>query len=495
MPYLHWETDRNQSRYTEVMDKTTGMYECKERECLKMQHKALRDKREQHCSTCGERSYACIPRVTHDDRDPYHVEKDVMLPQKAQRDPALLCTTSTPRKLDEVFEVKMRQEWKRKGNHTKTSRKAKDVNSRANGSSKSKTGNRPGEDLEAYPVSASEHSESSTGGEMISNDEKDSGDENDLFLRPKRMRQLLEIDEIKLSTRRLKPAHPLARYFIDAARLYEAMASFKDQKVLEAYLFPGLLEEETDAQVANEGDEEQRLARLHRLHPRRTLDQSYFWSLRSTRNRDKDQVVYRYTQAKFPHRLTNEVGRLAAFKAGGGSCLQQSCTDGDERATDWPKEWKECNHEQCKKWKSRDKWRWEGHTKYEDKFGCEQCREDIRQVARVVMVDQLWMWILDRNTILTCFPRRYGVPRKDPSGVHHSVRKRLKDQTNSSNHVRSVFDLALIILDECFDTFFDRQKKPDKRPQVMDIFSESIGDVVSSLVKIHAPSQLTLTLL
>ena len=94
------------------------------------------------------------------------------------------------------------------------------------------------------------------------------------------------------------------------------------------------------------------------------------------------------------------------------------------------------------------------------------------------MVDQLWMWILDENTILTCFPRRYGIGKKDPSGVHHSIRRRLKDQTNPANHIRSVFDLGLIIIEQCFDTFFDRKKTNDKRPQIMDIFAESIGRVV-----------------
>jgi hypothetical protein len=34
----------------------------------------------------------------------------------------------------------------------------------------------------------------------------------------------------------------------------------------------------------------------HPLHARRTLDQSYYYMLESTRLRDKDQVVWRYTK-------------------------------------------------------------------------------------------------------------------------------------------------------------------------------------------------------
>jgi hypothetical protein len=71
------------------------------------------------------------------------------------------------------------------------------------------------------------------------------------------------------------------------------------------------------------------------LHPRRTLDQAYYGALRSTGTRDRDQVVYRGTYPQ-PH---------------------------------------EC----------------------EGKATCDQCKEDIRQTPRIIMVDQLWLWILDES--------------------------------------------------------------------------------------------------
>ncbi|KKY38441.1 putative ankyrin repeat protein [Diaporthe ampelina] len=73
--------------------------------------------------------------------------------------------------------------------------------------------------------------------------------------------------------------------------------------------------------------------------------------------------------------------------------------------------------------------------------------------------------------------KRYGMSYKDESGVHQSIRTRVKTRSNPDNHVRSIFDLALIILDECFNTFFNRARTADKRPQVMDMFAESIGRV------------------
>jgi len=275
--------------------------------------------------------------------------------------------------------------------------------------------------------------------------------------------------------RRLLPAHPLARLLADAAKLYEAMTAFQDRKTLETFLF-------ADPPV----------------HPRRTLDQAYFWKLRTTSRRDRDQVVYRYTKPKFHHKFQirearehqrgkgSAVGPEVQPKARekvGGLGLHINKALGRTHTRDLAREGNiRRNHASCDRCEERLEsmmgWEWTNHGQYEDKHGCDDCRDQIRKVARAVMVDQLWMWILDENTILTCFPRRYGIGKKDPSGVHHSIRRRLKDQTNPANHIRSVFDLGLIIIEQCFDTFFDRKKTNDKRPQIMDIFAESIGRVV-----------------
>ena len=135
-----------------------------------------------------------------------------------------------------------------------------------------------------------------------------------------------------------------------------------------------------------------------------------------------------------------------------------------------------------KKSKDDGEWKWSGHWRFEDDGVCSQCLEDIRRVPKAVMVDQLWMWILDEHTILTCFPQRIGVGRKDPSGVHSSIRAQIADQSSPANHVRSVFDLALIILRQCVDNLWDTTATPDGRPQVLDNISRSIGAVVSCLL-------------
>ncbi|KUI60042.1 hypothetical protein VP1G_07264 [Cytospora mali] len=233
----------------------------------------------------------------------------------------------------------------------------------------------------------------------------------------------------------LQPKAKLAQVLVKAGKLYEQIITFPDQQIMEKYLFKNAS-----------------------LHPRRTLDQAYFWRLRTTRLRDRDQVVYRYTNAEFAHRYQvpsdNHRNRKPAYSTENAGRL--SCLHANQPAPEENLEWTR-------------------HGSYEQQNGCDPCTRDIRKVSRAIMVDQLWMWVLDKDTILTCFPQRYGTSDKDPSGVHQSIRMKVKTRTNPDNHVRSIFDLALIILNECFDTFLNRTRTEDQRPQVMDMFAESIG--------------------
>jgi hypothetical protein len=238
-----------------------------------------------------------------------------------------------------------------------------------------------------------------------------------------------------------QPRNKLAKVLIKAARLYEQIMTYPDQRIMEKDLF-------SDPP----------------LHPRRTLDQAYFWRLRTTRSRDRDQVVYRYTNAEFAHKYRPVDVARSGDKKMLSSKKKLTPSVGEQENT-----------------VEEENWQWSRHGEFEEMYGCAQCDADIRKVPRAIMVDQLWLWVLDKDTILTCFPQRYGMSYKDESGVHQSIRTRIKTRSNPDNHVRSVFDLALIILDECFNTFFNRARTADKRPQVMDMFAESIGRVVGCL--------------
>jgi len=70
-----------------------------------------------------------------------------------------------------------------------------------------------------------------------------------------------------------KRSKHLGNYLLSIARIAEAMDYEADERLLRDHL--------------NEKPP---------LHVRRTLDQSYFWTLQDTASRDRDQVVYRGTR-------------------------------------------------------------------------------------------------------------------------------------------------------------------------------------------------------
>ncbi|KAH9904479.1 hypothetical protein F4778DRAFT_64649 [Xylariomycetidae sp. FL2044] len=220
----------------------------------------------------------------------------------------------------------------------------------------------------------------------------------------KKSEEQLPIDDFG----RVTVSNPLGQYLIDAARLYEGMSNYRDKKLLQKFL------------TSNPP-----------LHPRRTLDQAYYWTLSTTRARDRDQVIYRATTADYEDAHSFDHDRQV-----------WNCYPEDQRGP----------------------------------MPCPECRNNVRMVSRVIMVDQLWMWILDAKTIITCFPKRYGVNKGDSSAVHKSIRMRLGNAREGQ--VKTVFDLALIIFDECSNTFFDRTRTSENQPHVLEAFSEATGNIM-----------------
>lgn len=135
------------------------------------------------------------------------------------------------------------------------------------------------------------------------------------------------------------------------------------------------------------------------LHVRRTLDQSFYHNI-DTRDRDVDQVVYRFQ-------------------------LQG----------------KDLNDTDCD--------------------------------PKIVMVDQLWMWILGKDLIVTSFPQRWQQPKNDPLNVLDSIIEDINSKTRDP--VKSVYDLAIIITNRCSGVF-NRHRMGDEEYQFLDMFESSIGN-------------------
>lgn len=91
---------------------------------------------------------------------------------------------------------------------------------------------------------------------------------------------------------------------------------------------------------------------------------------------------------------------------------------------------------------------------------------------KIFMVDQLWMWVLGTNLIVTAFPQRWDQPKNDPLNVLDGIIEDINSKTRDP--VRSVYDLAIIITNRCSGVF-DRHRLGDEEYQFLDMFESSIG--------------------
>ncbi|KAI0837926.1 hypothetical protein F5Y06DRAFT_269395 [Hypoxylon sp. FL0890] len=91
---------------------------------------------------------------------------------------------------------------------------------------------------------------------------------------------------------------------------------------------------------------------------------------------------------------------------------------------------------------------------------------------KVFMVDQLWLWIIGKDLIITCFPQRWDQPKQDPLNVLDGI----IEETNAKTRppIGSVYDLAMLITSRCSGTF-DRHRLDNQDFQFLDMFESSIG--------------------
>jgi hypothetical protein len=84
--------------------------------------------------------------------------------------------------------------------------------------------------------------------------------------------------------------------------------------------------------------------------------------------------------------------------------------------------------------------------------------------------------VVSADTVITSFPQRHGRNESDVSDVHKSIRIRLA--LARKNEIRSVYDLAFIIIDQCSQALFDTSRPINQQPEVLEIFTNTIGFLV-----------------
>ncbi|KAK3676486.1 hypothetical protein LTR78_003762 [Recurvomyces mirabilis] len=96
---------------------------------------------------------------------------------------------------------------------------------------------------------------------------------------------------------------------------------------------------------------------------------------------------------------------------------------------------------------------------------------------KVLMVDQLWMWVVGKDLLVTSFPQRWRQPREDPLNVLESTIEEIN--SNTGDAVDSIYDLAVLIGGRCFGTF-DRSSITRDGSRFLDMFESEIGRAMES---------------
>ncbi|KAJ6065534.1 hypothetical protein N7444_001187 [Penicillium canescens] len=165
------------------------------------------------------------------------------------------------------------------------------------------------------------------------------------------------------------------------------------------------------------------------VHFRRTLDQFGYPNLRSTIARDDDQMLWKRTRR--PARIDEQLRQY----------LQSTQDEGDESE----------------------------YGEFMD--------------GNVLMVDQLWLWIVDSKTVVTFFPNQEATTSEgklfEQSNLHSSIYNELNGDL--ARRFETAGDLAALIMLHAVTVLLDKTLHHDL--QVLRIFEESISILTESVTK------------
>ena len=101
----------------------------------------------------------------------------------------------------------------------------------------------------------------------------------------------------------------------------------------------------------------------------------------------------------------------------------------------------------------------------------------------VLMVDQLWIWMLGPGLIVTSFPQKWQQPRQELPDLLSSVLEKLDPRTGDP--VQSIYGLAACIVGQCMSTC-DRAMYQSHKESILDMFSGSVGDAMNEEVNLFS---------
>lgn len=186
------------------------------------------------------------------------------------------------------------------------------------------------------------------------------------------------------------------------------------------------------------------------INCRRTLDQFGYPSLRDTRGRDDDQMLYKLTKER-DCRYGEHRRDLYAH-----SLNSRSASYGSHGS------WKE---------------RLIGLEKEQDS----ETEDDGIRNGNVLMVDQMWLWVVHSDTLLSFFPKRESDPIEGPLYQQADLRDSIFNEVNVdlTRQCENALDLAALAALHAVSVLLDRASHPDL--EVFRIFDEAISVLTEKL--------------
>ncbi|KAL6879162.1 hypothetical protein J3F83DRAFT_758857 [Trichoderma novae-zelandiae] len=205
------------------------------------------------------------------------------------------------------------------------------------------------------------------------------------------------------------------------------------------------------------------------INCRRTLDQFGYPSLRDTRSRDDDQMLYKLTKERYrdPAEYQGLFNQSTSDVGSGGSSNKSGSGSGSGSGS------------RSKGGGSHASWR-EKLTKEADENGEDETEKDVLN-GNVLMVDQLWLWTLSTHTLLSFFPKRESDPIEGPLYQQADLRDSIFNDVNVdlTRICDNSLDLAALAAFHAVSVLLDRSSHPDL--EVFRIFEEAISVLTEKL--------------
>lgn len=119
------------------------------------------------------------------------------------------------------------------------------------------------------------------------------------------------------------------------------------------------------------------------------------------------------------------------------------------------------------------------------RFQSKRC-EDALTDPNVLMVDQLWIWVIDKDLVITSFPRKWHDSASDPDDVLERVKEIIS--SGSRDTVQNVYELAITIVGCCAGAQ-DGQGGGDNGLQVLNMFESEVGAAMDEEVELFSQFQ------